>query len=939
MEPKSRASKVALLLAFLAVLITPALALDGWKYYREVTITNNVAQNLTDYQINFTLDTVALIAQGKMRSDCSDLRVTLDDGQTLLPYWIETACNTNDTRIWTKVPAIPARGSVIIYVWYGNLSATDQSSRDSVFILWDDFEAGSINNTKWDIKNSYGSVGIMTDNVYQGNYSIGSSQGSYQGGGESVYDQNHYFGKIPLSQIPVGDKIIWSDYTRRWAMGLWPGHFAGYGTGGTNELFNVPYDDVWHRYDVVIERTATNGWSFTFYKDGVYQATVSETISFTDYLLFGIQTRHNGAGDNIIYIRTDNVVVRKYVSPEPSVSVGAELIFGQQISDAVVVKVQYLDTGAISYYSIPITVYLNQDRVYNVSASLEISGVNPSYGANITVELLSKVTLTDMSYNNSSVSYTYLGQNASNSRVYNVYNFTTTANGTLVVNGTYANRAWDAVVKIDKRVEAIPTLTAVLGENVEITLPVRGNITLPSRAVLANVTSFNFNTRGFGVGNLLFALRIEVPESDDYGSLTISINTVYANRTVTVLDKDGRSVSNVSIIAYNIDANKTTPANAIEAGNNSIQIFFRDMKLAETPAFYVNHTNISDSLTMSVFSKLLPTDYKNANKRIYAQKDFNITVLDAKVSKLAINLTEPCYVYIDLARNFSRPQLILNNCSLISYTFPYAKLYCSGNATVMEGYTITLQVKDALGRAIDVVFALDNESQSSSGGIATIIKPIGNYSLTLPFESVGFKLKTNATYSITLENDTSVTAVYKVPARIESREVRVEKKLPLPFPFPFIPFETQEVSNVARVKLEGSVMDYFGAPVPNRNVIIEIRAVGGAVRYANTTTDSSGNFRTQTDFTTNTTYTVTYILPEDDTYAGASSVKTLTYEAIAPPPAPGPVGITIPTTVIVAVIALVAIIAVAAVAKSVRRKTVKHMLEDMSDFEFFRRVK
>jgi hypothetical protein len=543
-----------------------------------------------------------------------------------------------------------------------------------------------------------------------------------------------------------------------------------------------------------------------------------------------------------------------------------------------------------------------------------------------------------MSYNGSSVSYTYLGQNASNSRLYNVYNFTTTANGTLIVNGTYANRAWNAIVKIDRKVEPIPVLTAVLGESVEITLPARANVILPNATVLVNVTSLSFNTRTFGAGNKSFTFEIKAIESDDYGLLTIYINTVYANRTVTVLDKDGRSTNNVSIIAYNIDANKITPLSAIEAGNNSIQIFFRDMKLAET-AFYVNHTNISDSLTMSVFSKLLPTDYKNANKRIYAQKDFNITVLDAKVSKFAINLTEPSYIYIDFARNFSRPQLILNNCSLVSYTFPYAKLYCSGNATITEGYTITLQVKDALGRAIDVVFTIDNESQSSSGGIVTIIKPVGSYSLTLPVESAGFKLKTNATYSITLESDTSITAVYKVPARIESREVRVEKKLPLPFPFPFIPFETQEVSNVARVKLEGSVMDYFGAPVPNRNVIIEIRAVGGAVRYANTTTDNSGNFRTQTDFTTNTTYTVTYILPEDDTYVGASSVKTLTYEAIAPPPAPSPIGITIPTTVIVAIVALVVIIAIVAVARSVKKKTVKHMLEDMSDFEFFKRVK
>jgi len=609
------------------------------------------------------------------------------------------------------------------------------------------------------------------------------------------------------------------------------------------------------------------------------------------------------------------------------------------IPSIVIVKVQYLDTETISYYSIPITLYLSQDRVYNVSASLDISGVNPDYGANITVELLSKVTLTDMSYNNSSVSYTYLGQNTSNSRVYNVYNFTATANGTLIVNGTYANRAWNAIVKIDKRVEAIPTLTAVLGENVEIVLPVRGNITLPSGAVLTNVTSFNFNTRGFGVGDLLFTLGIDVPESDDYGLLIIRVNTVYASRTVTVLGKDGEIVRGVDIYAYNIDTNKTTPASAIEAGNNSIQIFFRDMKLAETPAFYVNHTNLSDSFTVSILSKLLPTDYKNASKRIYAQKDFNITVLDAKVSRFAINLTEPCYVYVDFVRNFSRPQLILNNCSLVSYTFPYVKLYCSGNATVIEGYMLTLQVKDALGRAIDVVFALDNESLPSNRGIATIIKPVGSYSLTLPAESLGFKLKTNATYSITLENDTSITAVYKVPVKIESREVRVEKKLPLPFPFSFIPFEMQEVSNVARVKLEGSIMDYFGAPVPNRNVIIEIKAVGGATTYANTTTDSSGNFVAQANFTTNTTYMITYTLPEDDIYVGTSSVKTLTFETPSQPPAPSPIGITIPTTVIVAVIALVAIIAVAAVAKSVRKKTVKHVLEDMNDFEFFRRVK
>jgi parallel beta-helix repeat protein len=931
-------------LPLVRIVVTPP-AEQGWRYYRPVAIVNNVAQNLTDYQIHFTLDTARLIAEGKMRSNCWDIRVVLGDWQTFLPYWIEpNTCNTNNTRIWAKVPLIPASSVTTIYLLYGNPSATSKSNASATFYYYDD---GSLFST-W-TQGTYECINDFSEGNPPPSYKCPSVLGYYMYKDINLTPNMAVFYNVKTDRL--GDFYFLVDSTgagQMCRMGIsyiigfaetsnwtsWGSPSSGYILGGRGE---------WYRFAIVIEQTSAS----LYYSNGG-DTRVSPAIETFINKIKGTYTITNNGGyiglvgdaysqyDNTWW---DNIIVRKYVSPEPSAIVGAESILGWQIPDVVRVEVQYLDTGAISYYSIPITLYLSQDRVYNVSASLDISGVDPDYGANITVELLSKVTLVNMSYNGSSVSYTYLGQNTSNSRVYNVYNFTTTANGTLIVNGTYANRAWDTVVKIDKKIEQIPTLTAVFGENVEIVLPTRANVTLPSGVVLTNVTSFSFNTRSFGIGVKPIAFEIKTAESDDYGQLTVGINTVYANRTVTVLDKDGEAVSGVGVYAYNIDTNDFTPANAIVAGNNSIQIFFRDMKLAETPAFYVNHTNISDSFTMSILSKLLPTDYKNANKRVYAQKDFNLTVLDAKVSRFAINLTEPSYVYIDFARNFSRPQLILSNCSLISYTFPYAKLYCSGNATIMEGYTITLQVKDALGRPIDMVFALNNESQSSSGGIATIIKPVGNYSLTLPAESLGFKLKTNATYSITLENDTSITAVYKVPARIESREVRIEK---LPFPFPFLPFGTQETGNassVANVRIYGSVMDYFGAPVPNRNVIIEIKAVGGATTYANTTTDSSGNFVAQANFTTNTTYVIAYTLPEDDTYASASSVKTLTYEAIAPSPVPSPIGVTIPTAVIVAIIAFVVIIAVVAVARSARKKTAEHMLGDMNEFRFFRRVR
>jgi len=48
---------------------------------------------------------------------------------------------------------------------------------------------------------------------------------------------------------------------------------------------------------------------------------------------------------------------------------------------------------------------------------------------------------------------------------------------------------------------------------------------------------------------------------------------------------------------------------------------------------------------------------------------------------------------------------------------------------------------------------------------------------------------------------------------------------------------------------------------------------------------------------------------------------------------------TVPMTAVIAIAVSAVSVTVVAVARSARRKTVKHMLEDMSDFEFFRRVR
>lgn len=108
-----------------------------WGYRKTITISNNVAKNLTAYQVQLAIDTKSLIAAGKMRSDCSDIRFTQADNSTLVPYWIEGGCNTSSTYIWIKTD-LAASASKKIYMYYNDSSAKSVSNGKSVFDAFSD---------------------------------------------------------------------------------------------------------------------------------------------------------------------------------------------------------------------------------------------------------------------------------------------------------------------------------------------------------------------------------------------------------------------------------------------------------------------------------------------------------------------------------------------------------------------------------------------------------------------------------------------------------------------------------------------------------------------------------------------------------------------------------------------------------------------------------
>ncbi len=107
---------------------------DNWMYRQRVDITNSGSAQ-TDFQVQLTVDTAALITEGKIQSDCDDIRITDINGR-VLDYWIEpSTCDNSSTKIWTKAPSIPTSGATL-YVYYGNPSVPtgSASSPTKVFI-------------------------------------------------------------------------------------------------------------------------------------------------------------------------------------------------------------------------------------------------------------------------------------------------------------------------------------------------------------------------------------------------------------------------------------------------------------------------------------------------------------------------------------------------------------------------------------------------------------------------------------------------------------------------------------------------------------------------------------------------------------------------------------------------------------------------------------
>ncbi len=128
---------------------------DGatWSFTRPITVTvgaNAPFNGYNGYSAQITgFNTAALVAAGKMRADCNDLRIA----RFAANIWTQLDrqvinCNTNSTIIWFKLQAnIAANGSDATYsLYYGNANpGAPPANLNNVYLAYDNFDADTLN--------------------------------------------------------------------------------------------------------------------------------------------------------------------------------------------------------------------------------------------------------------------------------------------------------------------------------------------------------------------------------------------------------------------------------------------------------------------------------------------------------------------------------------------------------------------------------------------------------------------------------------------------------------------------------------------------------------------------------------------------------------------------------------------------------------------------
>ncbi len=137
----------------------------SWTKRKRIAISNSTASTLTNQAVQIVVD-----YDSDMQSDFEDLRFTDSTGTTTIPYYIEKSIASASSTVWVRLSSIPANGSAVVYMYYGNSGVSDGGDGSNTFTFFDDFEDNNITEyTNADTPNVY----FGTNAGFQHNYTYG----------------------------------------------------------------------------------------------------------------------------------------------------------------------------------------------------------------------------------------------------------------------------------------------------------------------------------------------------------------------------------------------------------------------------------------------------------------------------------------------------------------------------------------------------------------------------------------------------------------------------------------------------------------------------------------------------------------------------------------------------------------------------------------------
>ncbi len=273
----------------------------SWKYRQQITIDSSIADSdLTNFPALIQTTDSSNDIFSDAQTDGDDLLFTSSDGTTKLDHEIEKFDNSSGNEeldTWVEIPTLSSSTDTIVYMYYGNTSATSQQNGTGV---WDSNFAmvQHLNETVTDEASTANAHNDSTSNNNDGDQEGNDDIAGKIAKGQD-FDGNNDYIDITNGTFPTGSS------TRTVEGWFTAGNnlnqtFFDYGTDVTGQRFSITANDSivavafnghnwgkdglsltgWHHIAVVFPSDATTSNQAQIYLDGIEQTLTNLAGNF-----------------------------------------------------------------------------------------------------------------------------------------------------------------------------------------------------------------------------------------------------------------------------------------------------------------------------------------------------------------------------------------------------------------------------------------------------------------------------------------------------------------------------------------------------------------------------------------------------------------------------------------------------------------------------------